>query len=442
VAAGESISFQGSAIDPEDGPLTGSHLVWSSDLEGEIGTGAGFTSSTLSVGSHTITLTATDPQGATGSASVGVALQEVQKGSIELTVSSNGQDVPLAYTAVLGGTESKVVDCNGSVTFTDLAPDTYSLELRDVPENCQVTGENPVSVTVEAGNARIVAMNVECSQSQLDQLVFTRSLPLAEFAISMINVDGTDFVQLADSGFATDVSSDGTKILYITLSNNTGNAVWQMSADGSNPVQLTAETGVYSLARWSPDGSKIAYAYRTIGGIDTDSEIWVMNADGSEPVQLTNNQGFTDFQPAWSPDGSKIAFVSTRDGDYEIYTMDADGANPMRLTNDFAEDLTPDWSPDGSKIAFGSNRGPDIQEIWVMNADGSNAAQLTTGLSVGSGVDPWPAWSPDGSRIAFSARMVDQLSYNLGVMNADGSGIVQVTAGSNDHRPRWKPQGP
>ena len=346
VAAGESISFQGSAIDPEDGPLTGSHLVWSSDLEGEIGTGAGFTSSTLSVGSHTITLTATDPQGATGSASVGVALQEVQKGSIELTVSSNGQDVPLAYTAVLGGTESKVVDSNGSVTFTDLAPDTYSLELRDVPENCQVTGETPVSVTVEAGNARIVAMNVECSQSQLDQLVFTRSLPLAEFAISMINVDGTDFVQLADSGFATDVSSDGTKILYITLSNNTGNAVWQMSADGSNPVQLTAETGVYSLARWSPDGSKIAYAYRTIGGIDTDSEIWVMNADGSEPVQLTNNQGFTDFQPAWSPDGSKIAFVSTRDGDYEIYTMD---------------DLSACWSPDGSQIAFGSTRGPDIQ---------------------------------------------------------------------------------
>src|SRR2546426_12658609 len=38
-------------------------------------------------------------------------------------------------------------------------------------------------------------------------------------------------------------------------------------------------------------------------------------------------------EPAFSPDGSRIAFTSTRDGQPEIYVMDADGTNASRLTN-------------------------------------------------------------------------------------------------------------
>ena len=57
---GTSIQFTGSATDPEDGDLTGDALVWTSSLDGEIGTGESFARSDLSVGQHTITLTATD----------------------------------------------------------------------------------------------------------------------------------------------------------------------------------------------------------------------------------------------------------------------------------------------------------------------------------------------------------------------------------------------
>jgi alpha-tubulin suppressor-like RCC1 family protein len=67
---GDEITFSGSAIDPEDGALPDDALVWTSSLDGPIGTGASFTRSDLSVGTHTITLTATDGQGLTSTASV------------------------------------------------------------------------------------------------------------------------------------------------------------------------------------------------------------------------------------------------------------------------------------------------------------------------------------------------------------------------------------
>ena len=55
----ESILFSGTAVDPEDGDLTGESFVWTSDVDGQIGTGASF-SAVLSSGRHTVTLTATD----------------------------------------------------------------------------------------------------------------------------------------------------------------------------------------------------------------------------------------------------------------------------------------------------------------------------------------------------------------------------------------------
>ena len=69
----DSIGFGGSGSDNEDGSLTGASLVWTSSLDGQIGTGESFNSA-LTAGSHTITLTATDSQGASGTASVVVSV--------------------------------------------------------------------------------------------------------------------------------------------------------------------------------------------------------------------------------------------------------------------------------------------------------------------------------------------------------------------------------
>jgi len=57
-------------------------------------------------------------------------------------------------------------------------------------------------------------------------------------------------------------------------------------------------------------------------------------------VLLTNNNKW-DEDPAWSPDGSRIAFTSG----FEIYVMDADGSNAVNLTNNRFENRNPAWSP-------------------------------------------------------------------------------------------------
>jgi uncharacterized protein YjdB len=74
-APGDAVTFTGVATDHEDGVLTGSSLVWTSDLDGQIGTGTSFTKSDLSEGTHTIRLDATDSYGHPGTARVTISVR-------------------------------------------------------------------------------------------------------------------------------------------------------------------------------------------------------------------------------------------------------------------------------------------------------------------------------------------------------------------------------
>jgi Tol biopolymer transport system component len=147
----------------------------------------------------------------------------------------------------------------------------------------------------------------------------------------------------------------------------------------------------------------------------------------------------------------RIAFTSDRDGNDEIYVMNADGSDQTRLTSYWAFDDQAAWSPDGANIAFTYSDSDsldsldsldlldsllDIQfDIYVMNADDSDLTNLTNSAAY----DYSPAWSPDGAKIAFT-------SYRDGnpeiyVMNADGSGQTRLTNNSaDDWLAAWSPE--
>ncbi|MFA6450330.1 MAG: prealbumin-like fold domain-containing protein, partial [bacterium] len=70
VVAGNAVALTGGAVDCEDGNLTGAALAWTSSIDGALGTGAALSLTTLSIGTHTITLKATDSDGAFTTASI------------------------------------------------------------------------------------------------------------------------------------------------------------------------------------------------------------------------------------------------------------------------------------------------------------------------------------------------------------------------------------
>ena len=137
------------------------------------------------------------------------------------------------------------------------------------------------------------------------------------------------------------------------------------------------------------------------------------------------------------PPSGRIAFTSNRDdpdlNDDErvenIYVMNADGSGVTRLTADRASNNNPSWSPDGKRIAFTSFRD-GYRAIYVMNVDGSGVTPLINDRELRGG---GPSWSPDGRRIAFDAYWSnpdasdDEGGWSIYVMNADGSGVTRLT---------------
>jgi TolB protein len=105
-----------------------------------------------------------------------------------------------------------------------------------------------------------------------------------------------------------------------------------------------------------------------------------MDANGSNAQRLTNNNK-GDGQPSWSPDGTKIAFTTQRDGEALVYVMNANGSNQVNITQSTTLDSAdPEWSPDGTTIAFTSYKRvgqTNADEIFLMNADGSNIRRIT-----------------------------------------------------------------
>jgi len=170
---------------------------------------------------------------------------------------------------------------------------------------------------------------------------------------------------------------------------------------------------------------------------------YLVNPDGSDLQRLT--KGKKAWEPDWSPDRSQILFASTLHGggqaDEEVYVMDADGSNVRRLTNtpgDSTSSWAADWSPDGQKIVFTSNRdgstlGWDGYDLYVMNADGSNVQRLTRE----PGFDASPAWSPDGEHIAF--RSDRKSTDGIWLIASDGTGPRRLS--NHGARPAWSPDG-
>jgi Tol biopolymer transport system component len=176
-------------------------------------------------------------------------------------------------------------------------------------------------------------------------------------------------------------SPDGSKIAFIRNYLDFHNHyLYVIGADGSNLIgPLTDEDDVYD-PHWSLDGTVIAV------GIGKNLALVNPTPPGSVISQTGWNREMWVETLSWSPDNSKIAFsLSDNMGHSEIYWMKSDlTGTPTQLTdNPDSSSWAPDWSPDGTKIVFSR----ETTSVWIMNADGSEAHDLTPTMPDASNPD-------------------------------------------------------
>ncbi|HUV62119.1 MAG TPA: S9 family peptidase [Thermoplasmata archaeon] len=149
-----------------------------------------------------------------------------------------------------------------------------------------------------------------------------------------------------------------------------------------------------------PDGARAACSVNK----GRNYELAVVNLkDGKMRRILSGDQAL--LSPTYSPCGTKIAYQADFEGNenYDVHVIEASGKNPRKITDGVADNENPEFSPDGKRIAFVSTRKDDMENLYVVDAEGGEVIRLTN--------EELPvrefAWSPDGRTIAYCAGISD-----------------------------------
>jgi Tol biopolymer transport system component len=250
--------------------------------------------------------------------------------------------------------------------------------------------------------------------------------------------------------------------------------IYVIDADGGNPRMVSTGGGKTTCSYFFPNGKRILYASTHLAspecppGPDYSKgyvwnlyegfEIFTAALDGSDLRRITDNPGY-DAEATFAPDGSRIVFTSLRNGDLDLYSMKPDGSDVKRLTHELGYDGGAFYSRNGKRIVWRASRPktdaekaayqdllresaikPMELELFVANADGSDARQVTSNGAANFG----PYFFPDGKRIVFASNLGDPKgrNFDLYMVRDDGTGLEQITFDpSFDGFPMFSPDG-
>ena len=191
-------------------------------------------------------------------------------------------------------------------------------------------------------------------------------------------------------------------------------------------VTPTPGEGFYGGGCIHPDGRDVVFPGAAWGY----SRIWRYNFADEKITALTPGT-YAAINPSYSADGKRIVFASDRDLDnprfdmFEVgrskshndgfkggmtsgcnlYVMNADGTDIRQLTSGKDLDTRPSFSPDGKTVVFLSSRGAKTLHMWTIPSDGSKPP---TKLALDR--NPWtgrPRYSRDGTKIFFFSGIID-----------------------------------
>ena len=172
---------------------------------------------------------------------------------------------------------------------------------------------------------------------------------------------------------------------------------------------------------------RVAYLSDRTGNLD----IYITTMTLGYPTVNLTNHSAGDDEFCWSPTGNQLAFLSDRSGQWELWVINANGTGATQLTANGGTKANPAWSPTGNKIAFVYNG-----DICVYDLTNNSSQNLT----MGNGNNRMPCWSPSGNQIVFASDRSG--NWDIWVMNADGTGVIQLTNDIQvELRPVWSPNG-
>ena len=186
-----------------------------------------------------------------------------------------------------------------------------------------------------------------------------------------------------------------------------------------------------------PDASdtQIVFSY---GG-----DLWIVDRDGGDARRLTSDVG-REGSARFSPDGTQVAFDAQYDGNTDVYVVSVSGGEPRRLTWHPGLDFVRGWTPDGSGVVFASGRDTapvNFPRFWIVPVEGGMPSPM-----------PMPrAWfgrhSPDGSRFAYEPILsweTEWRNYRGGqnrpiwLLDLDDLSLEKLPwEDSNDGQPVW-----
>lgn len=239
-----------------------------------------------------------------------------------------------------------------------------------------------------------------------------------------ISSKGGDVKQVA-KGYLNDpiYAPDGESIYY-----GSDYGLWKIrvSPETGEPVGEAVELANTSPARLrhfavSADGKKIAYAPLVISSNIQSIPLSPDEHEATgEPVSLTQNRRFRNTIPSFSPDGKKIAYQSFSVGEkIDIWLMEADGKNAVQVTTEGG--WVPSWFPDGKQIAFASNR-QERNKAWATNLKTGQDKPL---LDFGEDDVQFLRLSPDGRQFSFNSKKGGTI--NIAIIPTTGGEAKQLT---------------
>lgn len=243
-----------------------------------------------------------------------------------------------------------------------------------------------------------------------------------------------------DQIFIGKVPKKGEKFTYKMISSGKGRTTCAFFTKNNKNIIYASTHEAAVDCPPLPDRSK--YGNKYIWPIYDSYDIYMADLNGKIVKKLTNSPGY-DAEGTLSPDGTKMIFTSTRNGDLDLYVMNLKTGETKQVTNTLGYDGGAWFSPDGKKIVWRASRptaeadvreykellkdglvAPTQMEVFIANADGSDAKQITH-----LGKANWaPNFLPDG-RIIFCSDYEYARGYpfNMYTMNQDGSNIQKIS---------------